>query len=65
MLGSVQNIVADSKENTDLFISSGGVATVAKVRKEWPDNDDVKESVLKLMEPVVKELSCWACTEAE
>jgi hypothetical protein len=53
-------IVAPSKENTKLFISSGGVATVAKVRKQWPDDDDVEESVQMLMGPLIQELTCWA-----
>jgi hypothetical protein len=58
---TLHKIVAASKENTELFISSGGVTTVAKVREEWPDDDmsHVHEAVRKLMEPVVKQLSCW------
>jgi hypothetical protein len=53
------DIVHGSMENTELFINSAGVAAVAKVRKEWSGIDEVQEAVRKLMEPVVKELSCW------
>jgi hypothetical protein len=56
---TLNKIIPDSKRNNELFISSGGVTTVAKVRKEWPDHDGIQEVVRKLMEPVVKELSCW------
>jgi hypothetical protein len=58
---TLHRMVAASKENTERFISSGGVTTVATVRKEWQHDDmsSVHEAVRKLMEPVVKELSCW------
>jgi hypothetical protein len=55
----ISRIVVDSKENTELCISSGGVTTMAKVRKEWPDDDNVEGAVRIPMEPVVKVLSCW------
>jgi hypothetical protein len=55
-------MVAASKENTERFIDSGGLTTVAGIRKHWQHDDTspVHEAVRKLMEPVVKELSCWA-----
>ena len=58
---TLHKIVAASKENAELFISSGGVTTVANVREEWQHEDMsyVHEAVRKLMEPVVKQLSCW------
>jgi hypothetical protein len=57
---TLSRMVADSKENTELFISSSGVATMAKVRKACPDDDEVEEAVRVLMTPVLKELSSWS-----
>jgi hypothetical protein len=56
---ALSRIIADSKENTALFISSGGVTTVAEVKMEWPDDNDIKEAVRLLMIPVLKELNSW------
>ncbi len=58
---TLHRMVAASKENTQRFICNGGVTTVASVRKEWQHDEmsQVHEAVRKLMEPVVKELSCW------
>jgi hypothetical protein len=38
-------IVIDSKGNTELLISLGGATAVAKVRRKWPDNNDVQAHV--------------------
>jgi hypothetical protein len=58
---TLHRMLAASKETTERFISNGGVTTVASVRLEWQHDDmsPVHEAVRKLMEPVVKELSCW------
>ena len=52
-----------SKENIKIFLSSGGVTAVTKVREQRPNDENVQEPLRMLMEPVVKELSCW--TEAK
>jgi hypothetical protein len=45
---ALSNIVRYSKENTELLITFGGGAAVAKVRTKWPDNNDVQTPVRKL-----------------
>jgi hypothetical protein len=45
---ALYNIVTNSKENTGLLISLGGRTTVAKVRKEWLDNNDIQTQMQKL-----------------
>jgi hypothetical protein len=58
---TLHKMVAASKENIERFIDSGGVTTVAALRREWQHDDmaHVHIAVQTLMEPVVKELSCW------
>jgi hypothetical protein len=57
------NIASGSKENTVLLISLGGAATVAKVRKEWPDDEDVQSEVRDLARLLAAELNSWADEE--
>jgi hypothetical protein len=45
---ALHNIVNGSKENTELLISLGGGAAVAKVRRKWPNNDLIQTLVRKL-----------------
>jgi hypothetical protein len=40
---ALRTMIWDNKENTELLISSGGVAAVSKVRTKWPDFDEDKE----------------------
>jgi hypothetical protein len=54
------NIVFDSKENTELLISLGGATTVAKVRTNWPDNNDVQAQVRMLANLIVAVMKTWA-----
>jgi hypothetical protein len=41
-------MVGGSKGRTELLIDLGGGAAVAKVRKEWLDNNDVQTQVRKV-----------------
>jgi hypothetical protein len=52
--------VFDSKENTELLISLGGATTVAKVRTNWPDNNDVQAQVRMLANLIVAVMKTWA-----
>jgi hypothetical protein len=45
---AMYNIVHGSKENTELLITLGGGAAVAKVITKWPDIKDVQAQVKKL-----------------
>jgi dissimilatory sulfite reductase (desulfoviridin) alpha/beta subunit len=57
------NMVKGSKENVGLLITLGGGAAVAKVRKEWPDNNDVQTRVRRLANYFAAE---WkACADKE
>jgi hypothetical protein len=53
------NLIDGHKENTKLFLSSGGVTALTKVKQNWPDNDIVQNAVRALMIPVLTELYCW------
>jgi hypothetical protein len=53
------NLIKGNKESMQIFLRSGGVSAVTKVREQWPDDNTVQKVVRKVMEPVVKELSCW------
>jgi hypothetical protein len=56
---ALYNLINGHKENTKLFLSSGGVTALTKVKQNWPDNDIVQNAVRALMIPVLKELYCW------
>ncbi len=57
------NIVRGSKENTGLLITLGGGAAVAKVRRKWPDNNDIQKRVRLLANCFASE---WkACADEE
>ena len=60
---ALYNIVNGSKQNTELLISFGGGAAVAKVRTKWPDNDDVQYQVRKLTRLIALEMKAWADDE--
>jgi hypothetical protein len=54
------NIAEKSKENTELLISLGGGAAVAKVRRKWPDDNDVQKQVRNLAKLIAAEMKTWA-----
>lgn len=54
---TLHKFVEASKEITELFISSGGVTTMANVREEWQDDD--MNHVDEAVRTAVKQLSCW------
>jgi hypothetical protein len=54
------NIAKKSKENTELLISLGGGAAVAKVRRKWPDDNDVQKQVRNLAKLIAAEMNTWA-----
>jgi hypothetical protein len=53
------NVVRGSKENTELLITSGAGAAVAKVRRKWTDNNDVQTRVRKLVKRFAAEWKAW------
>jgi hypothetical protein len=53
------NIVKGSKENTELLITSGGGAAVAKVRTKWPDDDKVQTQVQRLVNIFAAGWKAW------
>jgi hypothetical protein len=57
------NIVNGSKENTVLLISLCGATAVAKVRRKWPDNNDVQIQVRRLSRLLGSEMKSWADDE--
>jgi hypothetical protein len=52
------NIVDGSKESTGLLIKLGGASAIAKVKEEWPDNND-RCKVRKLANLFVAEMKAW------
>ena len=58
--GALINIVMDRKENTELLITLGGGAAVAKVRRKWPDNNTIQKQVRRLNNLIVAEMKTWA-----
>jgi hypothetical protein len=57
------NIVWGTKEHTELLISLGGGSALSKVRKEWPDNDDVQTEVRDLAKLLAAEMNSWVDEE--
>jgi hypothetical protein len=45
------------------LISLGGAAAVAKVRKEWPDEEEVQPDVQRLAKLIGTEMNSWADKE--
>jgi hypothetical protein len=60
---ALYNIVKESKEHIELLISMGGATAVAKVRKEWPDEEDVQPDVQRLAKLIGTEMNSWADKE--
>jgi hypothetical protein len=56
---ALRNIASGSKENTELLITLGGGAAVAKVRRKWPDNDEIQTQVRKLVKLFAAEWKAW------
>jgi hypothetical protein len=56
---AMRNIVCGSNENTGLLISLGGGAAVAKVRRKWPDDNDVQTQVRKLVKYFAAKWKAW------
>jgi hypothetical protein len=56
---ALYSIVKKSKENTELLITLGGGAAVAKVRRKWPENNDVQFQVRKLVNMFAAEWKAW------
>ena len=53
------NSVNGSKESTELLITLGGGAVVAKVRRKWSDNEEVQTQVRRLNNMIVAEMKTW------
>jgi hypothetical protein len=60
---ALYNIIAESKEDTELLISLGGATAVAKVRKKWPDDEVVQIEVRDLAKLIGKMMNSWADEE--
>jgi hypothetical protein len=60
---ALSNVVAKSAESAELLISLGGGAAVAKVRKKWPDDEDVQPVVLRLAKLLAAEMNSWVNEE--
>jgi hypothetical protein len=56
---ALYNIIAESKEHTELLIILGGGAAIAKVRKEWPSEEDVQSEVQRLAKLLAAEMNSW------
>jgi hypothetical protein len=61
--GALFYIIEGSKENTELFISLGGVSAVAKIRTKWPNNEDVQSWVRNLAYLIASEMKALADEE--
>jgi hypothetical protein len=57
------SIVRGSKENTELLIRLGGGAAVAKVRRKWPNDEDIQTKVRKLATTIIAEMKAWVDKE--
>lgn len=53
------NLIDGHKENTKLFLNSGGVTAWAKIKEHWLDNEIVQNALRALMIPVLNELIGW------
>jgi hypothetical protein len=60
---TLANIVRKSKEDTELLIGLGGGAAVAKVRRKWPDNNDLQKKVQCLAKVLAAEMNSWGDEE--
>jgi hypothetical protein len=58
------SLITANKESTNIFLSSGGVTAVTKVRVPWPE-DEIVQEVMKLTKPIVKELNSWSPIEKD
>jgi hypothetical protein len=56
-------LVQGSKAHTELLIGLGGCATVAEVRNEWLDDDEVQTKVLFLTKLLAVEMNSWIVEE--
>jgi hypothetical protein len=57
--GALFNIARGSKENTGLLINLGSVATFAKVRTKWPNDDNIQTYVRCLANLIAAEMKAW------
>jgi hypothetical protein len=62
---TLYNIAFGSKENTELLITLGGGAAVAKVRRKWPDKDEIQTWVRRLSNLFVAEWKAWGDEDEE
>jgi hypothetical protein len=56
---ALRSIVSGSKENTEVLITLGGGATVAKVSRKWPDNVKVQLQVQILVDICAAGWKAW------
>jgi hypothetical protein len=61
-LGALENIImtGNYQENIRRFIREGGATALARVREEWPYDDDVQPPVRALAKLAVDEMKTWA-----
>jgi hypothetical protein len=45
-------VMADSNDNTDLFMDLGGATAAAKVKRKWPKNDRIQTGMCHLSKPI-------------
>jgi hypothetical protein len=57
------NLIADSSENTDLFICLGGATTVAKVKNKWPCNYRIQNGMRHLSKCIAAHFIRWGKDE--
>jgi hypothetical protein len=59
LTSALASIVRGSKEYTGLLITSGGGATIAKARTNWPDHGKVQTAVKRVTQLIVVEMCSW------
>jgi hypothetical protein len=54
------NLIADSSENTELFICLGGASAVAKIKNKWPGNERIQDRMRHLSKSIASHFIRWA-----
>jgi hypothetical protein len=57
--GTLVNVVQENKESIRLLINLGGATAIAKVRKEWQDDDTTQAWVHHLAMSIGTEMTSW------
>jgi hypothetical protein len=57
------NLIADSTENTELFVCLGGATAVAKVKNKWPENYRIQNGMRHLSKSIAAHFIRWGKDE--